>query len=95
MLIVRASPTRLRQAWNFAAVGGLTQLGACQAELAVHAARTPGDRAAVALPRRRCIARLALQFRLAYFFAILRRFFSRMSIFVLAMSYYPTYGTES
>ena len=33
--------------------------------------------------------------RVAYFFAILRRFFSRMSIFVLAMGYYPTYGTES
>src|ERR1700693_3794889 len=58
MLIVRASPTRLRQAWDFAAVGGLTQLGACQSELAVHAARTSGDRTAIALPRRTRIARL-------------------------------------
>src|ERR1700722_5188713 len=67
MLIVRASPTRLRQAWNLAAVGGLAQLGARQSELAVHAARTSGDRTAIALPRRTRIARLALQFRLRGF----------------------------
>src|SRR3974390_154868 len=49
MLIVRASPTRLRQAWNLATVGRFTQLGARQPEFAVHAARAPGNRTAVAL----------------------------------------------
>src|SRR5271155_5941184 len=51
MLIVRASPARLRQARNLAAIRGLAQLGARQPELAVHAARTAGDGAAIALPR--------------------------------------------
>src|ERR1700693_5178295 len=64
MLIVRASPTRLRQAWDFAAVGGLTQLGACQSQRAVHAGRSAVDRAAIAVPRRPRAARLPLQFRL-------------------------------
>src|SRR5882757_1212272 len=64
MLIVRASPTRLRQAWDFTAIGGLTQLGARQSKLAVHTARPAGDRAAVALPGLACIARLLLQFGL-------------------------------
>src|SRR5258708_29630583 len=63
MLIVRASPTRLRKARNLAAIGGLAQLGPRQPELAVHAARTSGDRAAVTLPRRARVARLLLQFR--------------------------------
>src|ERR1700678_1610794 len=67
MLIVRASPARLRQARNLAAIGGLAQLGARQPELAVHAARTPGDGAAVALPRCRRVPRLLLQFRLSRF----------------------------
>src|SRR5258708_10628395 len=67
MLIVRASPTRLRKARNLAAIGGLAQLGARQPELAVHAARTSGDRAAVTLPRRARVARLLLQFRLRGF----------------------------
>src|SRR5271156_5009280 len=61
MLIVRASPTRLRQARNLAAVGGLTQLGAGQAKFAVHAARPAGNGTAIALPRGTRIARLLLQ----------------------------------
>src|ERR1700689_2332168 len=61
MLIVRASPARLRQARDLAAVGGLAQLGARQTELAVHAARTAGDGAAIALPRSGRIPRLLLQ----------------------------------
>src|SRR5882724_1966466 len=104
MLIVRASPARLRQARNFAAIGRFPQLGARQAELAIDAARTSGNGTAVALPRSTRIARLLLQFhlsggalfgsrisslssarRLAYLLATLRRRFSRMSIFVLAM----------
>src|SRR5271154_5521594 len=63
MLIVRASPARLRKAGNLAAVRGLTQLGACQAELAVHPARASRDGTAVALARGAGIARLALQLR--------------------------------
>src|ERR1035438_6575042 len=61
MLIVRASPARLGQARDLAAIGGFTQLGACQAELAVHAAGTSGNRAAITLPRLRRVARLLLQ----------------------------------
>src|SRR5580693_2766843 len=61
MLIVRASPTRLRQAWDLTAIGRFAQLGARQSKLAIHAARTPGDRTAVALARRSRIARLLLQ----------------------------------
>src|ERR1700675_4901601 len=64
MLIVRASPTRLRQAWNLTAISRFAQLGARQPEFPVHPARTAGDRAAIALPRGSRIARLALQFRL-------------------------------
>src|ERR1700690_60499 len=64
MLIVRASPTRLRQAWNFTAIRRFTQLGAGKAELAVHAPRAPGDRAAIALPGLAGIARLFLQLHL-------------------------------
>src|SRR6202166_5433412 len=67
MLIVRASPPRLRKARDLAAVGGLAQLGARQSELAVHAARTPRDRAAIALARPSRIARLPLQFHLCCF----------------------------
>src|SRR5271165_7448492 len=61
ILIVRASPARLGQAGNLTLVGRFAQLGARQPEFAVHAARTPGNRATVALPRRRRIARLLLQ----------------------------------
>src|SRR5580698_7311364 len=64
MLIVRASPTRLRKAGYLAAIRGLAQLGARQPEFAVHAARTPGNGAAVALPGRTRVARLLLQFHL-------------------------------
>src|ERR1700687_1816861 len=64
MLIVRASPARLRQARNLTAIGRFPQLGARQTELAIHAARTSGNRAAVALARRARIARLLLQFHL-------------------------------
>src|SRR5271154_644589 len=61
MLIVRASPTRLRQAWNLAAVGGLTQLGAGQAKFAVHAPRPAGNGTTIALARGARVARLLLQ----------------------------------
>src|SRR5277367_446701 len=64
MLIVRASPTRLRQSRNLAAIGGLAQLGPRQAELAVHTARAAGNGATIALPCRGCIARLLLQLHL-------------------------------
>src|SRR5450631_4024197 len=64
MLIVRASPARLRQAWNLTAIGRFAQLGARQPKLAVYAARTPGNRAAIALARRTRIARLLLQLHL-------------------------------
>src|SRR5271154_1769924 len=67
MLIVRASPARLRKARDFATIGGFAQLGAGQAELAVDPARTPGDRAAIALPRRPGVPRLLLQFDLRGF----------------------------
>src|ERR1700678_2122189 len=64
MLIVRASPARLRPAGNLTAIGRLAQLGTGQAELAVHAPRTAGDRAAIALPRGGRVPRLLLQFDL-------------------------------
>src|ERR1700689_5457430 len=64
MLIVRASPTRLRQAWNLAAIGRFAQLGARQSKFAVHAARTSRDRAAVALAALAGIPRLLLQLHL-------------------------------
>src|SRR5450631_634182 len=64
MLIVRASPARLRKAGNLALVGCFAQLRTGQAEFAVHAARTPGYRAAVALPGGPCVAGLLLQFHL-------------------------------
>src|SRR5271154_5080635 len=64
MLIVRASPTRLRQAWNLAAIGRLTQFGARQSKFAVHAARAAGNRTAIALARGAGVARLLLQFHL-------------------------------
>src|ERR1700693_4239302 len=64
MLIVRASPARLRQARDLTAIGRFPQLGARQAELAIHAARTSGNRAAVTLPRRARVARLLLYFHL-------------------------------
>src|SRR5882672_4222092 len=67
MLIVRASPARLGKAGDFAAVGGLAQFGARQPEFAVHAARTSGDRTAIALSGGGRIARLLLQFRLRGF----------------------------
>src|SRR5271155_5298685 len=61
MLIVRASPARLGKARYFPAARSLAQLGARQAELAIHPARAAGDRAAIALTMRARIARLALQ----------------------------------
>src|SRR5271155_3688345 len=64
MLIVRASPARLRKARNLAAVRSLAQLRARQPELAVHPAGAPGDRATVALPHGAGIARQLLERRL-------------------------------
>src|ERR1700722_18853474 len=64
MLIVRASPTRLRQARDFTAIGRFAQLGARQSKLPIHAARAPGDGAAIALPGGTCVERPWLQFHL-------------------------------
>src|SRR5277367_2338525 len=64
MLIVRASPARLRQARNLAAIRGLAQLGARQPELAIHPARSAGNGAAIALPRCPRVPWLLLQFHL-------------------------------
>src|ERR1700678_3256494 len=61
MLILGASPRRLGKARDFPAARSFAQLGARQAELAIHAARAAGDRAAIALAMRARIARLALQ----------------------------------
>src|ERR1700689_1136386 len=65
MLIVRASPARLRKARDFPAARGFAQFGARQAELAIHPARAAGDRAAIPLTMCARIARLALQLRLS------------------------------
>src|SRR3984957_18175316 len=59
-----SSPARLDETRNFAAIGDFADLHARQPELAVHAARTAGDRAAVALPRGARVARHRLQLRL-------------------------------
>src|SRR5450631_1873503 len=64
MLIVRASPAGLRQARNFPTIGRFAQFRARQSKLAVDTARPPRNRAAVALPGSRRIARLFLQFHL-------------------------------
>src|SRR5207245_11644969 len=61
MLIGFSSPARFDDAGDFAAQGEVAQLVATQAELAIHAARTPGERAAVAQAHRRRIARQLLQ----------------------------------
>src|SRR5450631_2049519 len=67
MLIVRASPARLRQARNLTAIGRLTQLGTGQAKFAVHAARAPRNGATIALTGSTRIAGLLLQFYLRLF----------------------------
>src|SRR5512134_2986193 len=62
MLMSRfSSPARLAQARHVAAHRRLAQLDAPEAELAVVAARAPGDRAAAALARRARVARQLLQ----------------------------------
>src|SRR5215813_12006435 len=64
MLMRRPSPARLGKARDLAATGDLADLDTRQPELAVHAARAPSDRAALALSRRTGIARHRLQRRL-------------------------------
>src|SRR5689334_19270557 len=54
-------PTGLDDAGHFALEREVAQLVAPEAELAVHAARTSGQRAAVADAHRRCVARQLLQ----------------------------------
>src|SRR5580692_1978178 len=61
MLIGSLLPACLGQAGNFAAHRNVAQLVAAQAEFAVRAARTPGQLASVAQPRRAGIARQLLQ----------------------------------
>src|SRR5687767_8110988 len=57
-------PARLHETGDFAAIGHFADLGARQAELAVHAARPAGQLAAVAATGGAGIARLLLQFHL-------------------------------
>src|SRR3990167_3344001 len=61
MLIRFSLPARLDHARHFAAQRELPQLVAAEAELAVGAARPAGQRAAVAQPHRRGVARELLQ----------------------------------
>src|SRR5215472_5099026 len=61
MLMRRPSPARLGQAGDLAAARELADLDPRQPELAVYAARAPGDGAALALPRGAGIARHRLQ----------------------------------
>src|SRR5512143_2251484 len=63
MLIARSLPARLDHAGDLAAQRELAQLVAAEAELAVDAARAPGQRAAVAQARGRGVARQLLQLR--------------------------------
>src|SRR5579863_10119077 len=64
MLMRRSSPARLRQSRNLPAARDFADLHPREPELAVHAARTPGDGAAVAVAHLGGIARLRLQLRL-------------------------------
>src|SRR5512145_3489073 len=65
LMLMRVSlpflPTCLDDARHFALERQVAQLVAPKAELAVHAARPPGERAAVAQPHRRGVARQPLQ----------------------------------
>src|SRR5690606_41058643 len=54
-------PARLDHAGDLAVHGGLTQLVTTEAEFAIHTARTAGDLAAIAHPRRARVARQRLQ----------------------------------
>src|SRR5690242_11262146 len=64
MLMLRPSPAALGEPRNLAAACDLADLHPREPELAVHAARTSGDGAALALPRGARITRLRLQRRL-------------------------------
>src|SRR5688500_14878908 len=61
MLMFCSSPARLAQSRHVAAHRRLAQLDAAEAELAVIAARAPGDRAAAAGAARARVARQLLQ----------------------------------
>src|SRR5436190_13223834 len=61
ILIAGSLPARLDHARHLAVQRELAQLDAPEAEFLVHAARPPGQRAAVAQPHRRGIARQPLQ----------------------------------
>src|SRR5437870_9500591 len=63
MLMRRPSPARLDQARDLPAARDFADLHPREAELAVHAARAPGDGAPVAQPCGAGIARLCLQRR--------------------------------
>src|SRR5215831_523409 len=60
-------PAGLSETWDFAAHGGLAQLGSAQAEFAVHTARSAGNLTAIAAATRAGVARLCLQFGLCGF----------------------------
>src|SRR5215831_14128153 len=61
MLIVVSLPARLDHAGHLALEREIAELVAAEAELAVHAARPAGERAAVAQAHRRGVARQLLQ----------------------------------
>src|SRR5262245_61334217 len=62
LMLMRSSlPARLDDARHLALEGEIAQLVAREAELAVHAARPAGERAAVAQAHRRGVARQLLQ----------------------------------
>src|SRR5690606_4528463 len=63
LMCARLLPARLDEAGDLAAVGDLADLGARQAELAVHAARAAGQLAAVAAARGARVPRQLLQLR--------------------------------
>src|SRR5690606_6431428 len=66
LMCARLLPARLHEPGDLAAIGHFADLGACQAELAVHAARTTRHLAAVAAARGARIPRLLLQLHLRF-----------------------------
>src|SRR5580704_4432496 len=73
MLIGAPSPARLGQTRDLPAIRDFADLHPRQTELAVHAARAAGDRAAIAMARGTRIARHRLQLRLRRLPILVRR----------------------
>src|SRR5689334_14512458 len=70
MLITSPLPARLDDSRDFALEGKVAELVAGEPELAIHAARTPGQRAAVADTDRRRVARQLLQLGARFLFRL-------------------------